>query len=267
MPELRFRGVGKDFESAAALEDVELTIASGSLTAIVGPSGCGKTTLLELAAGLQPPSRGEIALDGIRVRGPSPQTTVIFQHHNLFDWLTVRDNVAFGLRNLGWRKRDARARALDQLRSVGLAEVADKVPAELSGGMRQRVALARALVLQPKILLMDEPFASLDYQTRKVMQRYLLATWRRSQATVALVTHDLDEALVLADRLALMSRAPGRIVEVVDLELERPRRPDDPRLRDVKQQLQRHLEDEVALSEFSDAELAALDAALPKAIP
>lgn len=269
MSELTFSGVRKVFDGYIALAGVDLTVESGSLTAIIGPSGCGKTTLIELAAGLQVPTAGEVALDGVRVREPSPDTAVIFQHHNLFGWLTVRDNVAFGLRNFRLGRREARARAVQQLREVGLAGFADKVPAELSGGMRQRVALARALVLEPKVLLMDEPFASLDYQTRKVMQRYLLSTWRHPRATIALVTHDLDEALVLADRVVLMSGAPARIVEIVDLDLERPRRADDPRLSDLRQHLQRHLEAEVALSEFGDAELAALmdDVVEPAAVP
>lgn len=258
MPSLSFSGVAKRFNGHVALEAVDLTIESGSLTAIIGPTGCGKTTLLEIGAGLQRPSRGEVSLDGAPVTRPSPQTAMIFQHHNLFGWLTVRDNVAFGLRNRGLSRREARARAAKQLGNVGLADFADKVPAELSGGMRQRVALARALVLHPKVLLLDEPFASLDYETRRVMRRYLLSAWRQAEATIALVTHDLEEALVLGDRVVLMSGAPGRVVEVVDLDLERPREPDDPRLRDVKQHLQRHLEAEVALSEFTGAELAAL---------
>ncbi|MBW3593716.1 MAG: ABC transporter ATP-binding protein [Actinobacteria bacterium] len=255
MSRLTFRNIAKTFEGRPAIAEVDLAVESGSLTAIVGPSGCGKTTLLELGAGLQPPDRGEVALDGVRVREPSRDTAVIFQHHNLFAWLTVCDNVAFGLRNEGFGRRDARARAMAQLRDVGLGDVADKVPAELSGGMRQRVALARALVLQPKVLLMDEPFASLDYQTRRIMQRYLLSVWRKSGATVVLVTHDLDEAIALADRVVLMSGAPGRVVETVDLELEAPRAADDPPLRDVRRHLQRHLETEVALSEFAAAEL------------
>ena len=257
MPSLAFRGVGRAFDGQRALAGIDLTVEAGSLTAIVGPSGCGKTTLLELAAGLQTADEGDVVLDGVPVRAPSRDTAMIFQHHNLFDWLTVLDNVAFGLRNLGVSRAEARRRASAQLADVGLAAFADKVPAELSGGMRQRVALARALVLEPKVLLMDEPFASLDYQTRRVMQRYLLSTWRRAGATIALVTHDLGEALLMADRVALMSRGPGRIVEIVDLQLERPRELDDPRLDELRRRLERHLEEEVALGEFAGAELAA----------
>ncbi len=221
------------------LDRVDLKLGSGSLTALVGPTGCGKTTLLELIAGLQNPTRGTITVDGEDVLGPRRDTILIFQQHNLFDWLTVRDNVAFGLRNRGLSRREARRRAIEQLERVGLAAFADRVPGELSGGMRQRVALARALVLAPRLLLMDEPFGSLDHQTRRIMQRYLLTTWRQSGATIVLVTHDLDEAMRLADRA-------------------HPRNLEDGQLRHVRERLHAHLEEEVALSEFAGAELAAL---------
>jgi NitT/TauT family transport system ATP-binding protein len=258
MPELRFEGVGKAFDGHIALADVDLTLPAGQLTAVIGPTGCGKTTLLEMTAGLQPATEGRILIDGEPVTGPRTDTVMIFQHHNLFDWLTVRDNVAFGLRNRRLSRGAARQRAMAQLGNVGLAGFADRVPGELSGGMRQRVALARALVVAPRLLLMDEPFASLDHQTRRIMQRYLLATWRKSEATVLLVTHDLDEALVLGDRIVMLSAAPARVAEVVDLSLPRPRDPDDPRLREIRDKLRRHLETEVALREFTGAELAAL---------
>jgi NitT/TauT family transport system ATP-binding protein len=260
MPELRFHGVGRSYNGHVALEDIELTVPPGTFTVVIGPSGCGKTTLLELAAGLQQPSGGAVRLDGEPVTGPRSDAVMIFQQHNLFDWYSVRDNVAFGLRNRGVPRGEARRQAVAHLGSVGLAEVAAKVPGELSGGMRQRVALARALAVRPRLLLMDEPFASLDYQTRGVMQRYLLTAWRQSQATVLFVTHDLEEALLLADRVALMSGSPGRIADVVDIGLPRPRERDDPRLHEVKERLQRHLEEEVALTEFTGAELAVLDA-------
>jgi ABC-type nitrate/sulfonate/bicarbonate transport system ATPase subunit len=260
MPELRFEGVGRSYNGHIALEGIELTVPSGTFTVLIGPSGCGKTTLLELAAGLQEPTGGATRVDGEPVTAPRSDAVMIFQQHNLFDWYTVRDNVAFGLRNRGVSRAKARQQAMAHLGSVGLAEVAAKVPGELSGGMRQRVALARALAVRPRLLLMDEPFASLDHQTRGVMQRYLLSAWRQSRATVLFVTHDLDEALLLADRVALMSGSPGRIADVVDIDLPRPREGDDPRLHEVKQRLQRHLEEEVALSEFTGAELAVLDA-------
>lgn len=258
MPEIRISGVCRDFGSHRALDHVDLTVERGSLTALVGPTGCGKTTLLELIAGLQNPSRGHIAIDGQDVVGPRPDTILIFQHHNLFDWLTVRDNVAFGLRNRGLSKGESRRRAAEQLERVGLGPFADRVPGELSGGMRQRVALARALVLKPTVLLMDEPFGSLDQQTRRIMHRHLLSTWTDSKATIVLVTHDLDEALRLADRVALLSASPGRLVEVVDVPAPRPRNLEDGRLRQVRDRLLAHLEVEVALSEFAGAEITAM---------
>ena len=258
MRSLSFRAVSKRFDGQAALERVDLDIPAGSITAIVGPSGCGKTTLLEMAAGLQRPTEGEVAIDGRPVTAPTPEAVMIFQHHNLFPWLSVRDNVAFGLRSAGLSRGDARARAMRQLGDVGLAAFAAKVPSELSGGMRQRVALARALVLEPEILLMDEPFASLDHQTRRLMHRHLLATWRRGRPTVALVTHDLDEALALGDRIVLMSRSPGRVATVVDLDGDRPRSPGDAGLATVRRRLERHLEREVAAEEFTSAEIEEL---------
>ena len=262
MPEIRVSDVCRDFGKHRALDHVDLTIEAGSLTVLVGPTGCGKTTLLELIAGLQTPTRGTVAVDGEDVIGPRRDTVLIFQHHNLFDWLTVRDNVAFGLRHRGLSKDEARRRALEQLQRVGLAQFADRVPGELSGGMRQRVALARALVLAPRLLLMDEPFGSLDHQTRRIMQRYLVSTWQQSKATIVLVTHDLDEALRLADRIVLFSAGPGRPVEVVDVRTPRPRDLDDGLLREIRARLTSHLEVEVALSEFTSDELTAVPLAL-----
>jgi NitT/TauT family transport system ATP-binding protein len=258
MPEIQISGVCRDFGHHRALDHVDLVIEHGSLTALVGPTGCGKTTILELIAGLQNPTRGHITIDGDDVLGPRPDTILIFQHHNLFDWLTVRDNVAFGLRNRRLSRAESRRRAVEQLERVGLAPFADRVPGELSGGMRQRVALARALVLAPKVLLMDEPFGSLDQQTRRIMQRYLLSTWHSSKTTIVLVTHDLDEALRLADRIALLSASPGRLVDVVDVPTPHPRNFEDGRLRQLRDRLLGHLEVEVALSEFAGAELSAV---------
>ena len=262
MPEIRVSDVCRDFGDHRALDHVDLTIEAGSLTVLVGPTGCGKTTLLELIAGLQSPTRGAVAVDGEDVVGPRRDSVLIFQHHNLFDWLTVRDNVAFGLRHRGLSKHEARRRAQEQLERVGLSQFADRVPGELSGGMRQRVALARALVLAPRVLLMDEPFGSLDHQTRRIMQRYLISTWQQSKATIVLVTHDLDEALRLADRIVLFSAGPGRTVEVVDVQAPRPRDLDDVRLREMRARLMSHLEVEVALSEFTSDELTAVPLAL-----
>ena len=267
MPDVRIIDLRHEFDHRPALVGVNLHIQSGSLTALIGPTGCGKTTLLELLAGLQTPTGGAITIDEEAVTGPRRDSILIFQHHNLFDWLTVRDNVAFGLRNRGFSGRDARRQATEQLERVGLAGFADRVPGELSGGMRQRVALARALVLAPRLLLMDEPFGSLDHQTRRIMQRYLLSTWRQSKATIVLVTHDLDEALRLADRIVMFSAGPGRPVEVVDVPVAHPRSLDDRRLREIRERLRAHLEVEVTLNEFAGAELAALAEVGFEAVP
>jgi NitT/TauT family transport system ATP-binding protein len=251
-----FEGVSKRFGDKAATTDVNLKVPGGSFTVIIGPSGCGKSTLLALAAGLDTPSDGYVFVGGREVAGPTPDIALLFQHYNLFPWLTARDNVAFAFRNRGLAKREARERAMELLANVGLGDYADKVPNELSGGMKQRVALVRAFALQPGLLLMDEPFAALDHQTRRIMQSYLLMTWQATDATVVMVTHDLDEALFLADRLVLFSGSPGTIAEVIDIEVPRPRRLDEPVLADIRQRLESHLEREVACDEFTDTELA-----------
>jgi NitT/TauT family transport system ATP-binding protein len=258
MAELCFEQVSKVYAGHPAVVDVNLTVPSGSFTALIGPSGCGKTTLLEIAAALIPATTGRVLLGGKPITQPGPETAIVFQHHNLFEWMTVQDNVAFGLRTQGISRHERRLRAGKLLADVGLIDHAHKLPHELSGGMRQRVAIARALVLNPQVLLMDEPFSSLDYQTRRVMQRYLLAMWHHAQATVVMVTHDLDEAIALADQIVLFSGSPGCIVETIRIPLERPRQPEDSRLQEIRTHLRHHLEKEVALGEFTAAELAAL---------
>lgn len=259
MAELHFENVSKAYQGHLVIADINLTVPSGSFTVFIGPSGCGKTTLLEIAAALVPATNGRVLLGGKLITKPSPETAIVFQHHNLFEWMTVRDNVAFGLRAQGVQRSRRRLQAGKLLADVGLTEHANKLPRELSGGMRQRVAIARALVLNPQVLLMDEPFSSLDYQTRRVMQRYLLAIWLHAQATVVMVTHDLDEALTLADRIVLFSSSPGRIIETVNISIERPRSAEDSRLQEVRTHLRHHLEREVALGEFTAAELAAIN--------
>ena len=251
-----FEGVGKRFGDKTATRDVDLKVPGGSFTVIIGPSGCGKSTLLGLAAGLDAPSDGYVFVGGREVSGPTPDVALLFQHYNLFPWLTARDNVAFAFRNRGMGRREARARAMELLGNVGLEEYADKVPNELSGGMKQRVALVRAFALQPGLLLMDEPFAALDHQTRRIMQSYLLMTWQATDATVVMVTHDLDEALYLADRLVLFSGSPGTIAEVIDIDVPRPRQLDEPFLATIRERLETHLENEVACEEFTETELA-----------
>ncbi len=253
-----FEGVSKSFAGSVAVVDITLPVTHGSFTVLVGPSGCGKSTLLNLAAGLEAPSKGYVFVDGREVDGPTEGTALLFQSYNLFPWLTALDNVAFGLESNGIRRKQARREARSLLGNVGLGSVAEKVPAELSGGMKQRVALVRAFALKPKLLLMDEPFAALDYQTRKMMQAYLLSTWKDTGATVLMVTHDLDEALYLADRIVLISGSPGTVSEVITMDVPRPRKKTDEALVDIYRRLEAHLEAEAARGEFTKEELWAI---------
>jgi len=209
------------------LDSVAFQAARGEMICILGRSGCGKTTLLKILAGFVPPSSGQILLDGRAVSRPGPDRCVVFQEDALFPWLTVGENIAFGLKQ-GKRSREVVRKETDRFLSlVGLGEFRDYLPGEISGGMKQRVALARVLVLQPRVLLMDEPFAALDAQTRHEMQELLLSLWRKLSHTVIFVTHDVNEAVTLADRILVMSRHPGRIREEIPVDLPRPRRPDD----------------------------------------
>jgi len=255
---VEFGGVAKRFGDKTAVEEIDLRVPEGAITVLIGPSGCGKSTLLNLAAGLDYPSDGFVTVHGREVTGPSKDTALIFQDHNLFPWMTTADNVAYGLRSRGMSRGQARARAKDLLAKVGLADVTEKPPKSLSGGMRQRVALVRAYAIEPRLLLMDEPFGALDHQTRRIMQAYLLSTWKDSGATVMLVTHDLEEALMLADRLVLFTGTPGRIADLIDITLPRPRHKDDPSLRAISERMERHLAEATEQSEFTAAELSSL---------
>ena len=191
--------------------------------ALVGPSGCGKTTLLRLIAGLEAPTRGRVLLGPDAVAGCSPERTLVFQEYSLFPWLTALDNVAFGLRVAGLPRGERRQQALALLESLGLGEFASSYPHQLSGGMQQRVAIARALAVSPRVLLLDEPFASVDALTRSQLQEELLRTWQLHQQTILLVTHSIEEALRLADRVIALSPRPGRVRAEFRLPLPRPR--------------------------------------------
>lgn len=206
---------------AAAVQGVNLEILPGQFIALVGPSGCGKTTVLNAVAGFIAPTEGTVEIDGEPVRGPSAQAGVVFQQHSLFPWMTALENVAFGPRELGLP--DPRAIARRYLSLVGLGDFADAYPATLSGGMRQRVGLARALATEPPVLLMDEPFGALDALTRELMQELLLGIWGKKPHTVVFITHDVEEAVFLADRVVVMGAQPGRVREIVPVELPRPR--------------------------------------------
>jgi NitT/TauT family transport system ATP-binding protein len=209
-----------------ALENTSVDIGPGSFVCLLGPSGCGKSTLLNTVAGYVRPTTGWVRVDRDQVIRPGPDRGMVFQQYSLFPWKTVRDNVAFGPYAQGKGRARARALADELLDMVGLARFARRYPAELSGGMQQRVGIARALANNPTVLLMDEPFGSLDAQTRAMMQENLLRLWGEFKTTVLFVTHDVEEAIFLADRVLIMSAAPGRIIEDMPVRLPRPRSPD-----------------------------------------
>ncbi|MFT0865412.1 ABC transporter ATP-binding protein [Pseudomonas sp. CAM1A] len=214
-------GHGRDtFEAVQALD---FAIAPGEFVCILGPSGCGKSTLLGALAGHLTPAGGQLLVDGQAVGGPSPQRGMVFQHHTLLPWLRVLDNVAFGLKMQGLGKAERQHQAAEMLQLVGLGDFAQRWPSQLSGGMQQRAEIARVLINRPRLLLMDEPFGALDAQTRARMQELLLDIWARIRTTVVFVTHDIDEALFLADRLLVMSPRPGRFIEDLRLDFARPR--------------------------------------------
>lgn len=225
VPRLRLDRVtvhfGNDDRQRPAVEDVSLSVGAGEFVALLGPSGCGKSTLLNVFAGFRPPSAGRVYLDEQPHLGPSAKCGVVFQKHSLFPWMTVLENVAFGPRRLGLPDPKGIARKL--LETVGLGDAAGAWPASLSGGMQQRVGIARALATRPPILLMDEPFGALDAQTRTVMQEELLSIWDTLRPTVVFVTHDIEEAIFLADRVVVMQAFPGRIASEFHIPFARPR--------------------------------------------
>jgi NitT/TauT family transport system ATP-binding protein len=244
------RNVGKIWAQGTpraheALRDINLDVAPGEFISLIGPSGCGKSSLLYLIAGLEKQSSGMIDSFGEPVSTPSPQRSLIFQETSLFPWLSIRQNVSFGLALRGVSKDEQHRVAGELLAKIGLSQAADKRPDELSGGMRQRVAVARALAMQPSVLLMDEPFASIDVQTRSKMQGFLLDVWRSSGASVLFVTHFIDEAVALADRVVVFTARPGRIKAIVPVDIPRPRDQSDPAVLAMRVQLTKLLEDEV----------------------
>lgn len=218
MGSIRFDKVGKVFSgSVKALEDIDLEIAEQEFVAIVGPSGCGKTTCLRMVAGFETASSGTVSVNGKVVTAPGPDRAVVFQQFALFPWKTVRDNIDLGLRNKKLPAAEREALIAGALKLMNLENYAEAFPHQLSGGMQQRVAIARAYVLDPGVLLMDEPFGALDAQTRVVMQEELVRLARRNPRTVLFITHSVEEAVYLADRVAIMTRRPGRIKEVLDI--------------------------------------------------
>lgn len=206
-----------------ALNGVSLDIADNEFVCVVGPSGCGKSTLLNNIAGLDTPTSGKIYVDGKEVTGPGAERGVVFQQYALFPWLTVRKNVEFGLKLKGMKQEEATEIASKYLKMVELQDFADSYPKELSGGMKQRVAIARAYAVNPEVLLMDEPFGALDAQTRTQLQSELLKTWETERKTCFFITHDVDEAIILAQRVIIMSARPGRVKEIVNIDIPYPR--------------------------------------------
>ena len=227
---IEIKNINKSFEgrgkNLSVLENINLEINDGELICLLGPSGCGKTTLLRLIAGLDQPTSGEIVANGEVVEKPSGDRAVIFQQYSLFPWLTVLQNVTFGLEISGGSKEENIQAAERYLKSVGLLEFKDSYPHELSGGMKQRVAIIRSLLNHSPILLMDEPFSALDMQNRHKLQEQLIGVWQRFDNTIVFVTHDVDEAVYLADKIVLLDKNPGKIAEVISVDLERPRKRD-----------------------------------------
>ena len=218
-----FKSNNKDV--LTVLKDINLKIDDGELICLVGPSGCGKTTLLRLIAGLENPTSGEVIANGEIVKRPSGDRAVIFQQYSLFPWLTVLQNVTFGLEMTGKGSDDENIKAAEKyLESVGLVEFKDSYPHELSGGMKQRVAIIRSLLNHSPILLMDEPFSALDMQNRHKLQEQLIGVWKRFENTIVFVNHDVDEAVYLADKIVIMDKNPGKIATIVDVNIERPRK-------------------------------------------
>ncbi|NLL18927.1 MAG: ABC transporter ATP-binding protein [Clostridia bacterium] len=226
-PKLVLQNVGKWFESnresVEALSDINLEIEENELAVIVGPSGCGKSTLLNIVAGLEQASCGVVRLNGREITAPGADRGMVFQSYTLFPWLTVQQNVEFGLKIKGVHPEERARKARHYIELVGLTGFQDALPKTLSGGMKQRVAIARALANGPEMLLMDEPFGALDAQTRSIMQDLLLSVWEKERTTVLFITHDIDEAVLLADNVYVMSRRPGRIQAKIKVDISRPR--------------------------------------------
>ncbi|MEJ2453732.1 MAG: ABC transporter ATP-binding protein [Candidatus Thiodiazotropha sp.] len=257
---LEVDALGKTFDSPqgpiTALKNINFKTHRREFVCVIGPSGCGKSTLIRILAGLEEQTSGEVLLDGKSVHGPGPDRGMVFQGYTLFPWLTVKKNVMFGLERSGKDRNTAEEEARSWIDLVGLSKFENSYPHQLSGGMKQRVAIARALANQPRILLMDEPFGALDAQTRARMQSYLLDIWRNIDVTILFITHDLDEAVYLADRILVLKAHPGEVQELIEVPVPHPRSPDQflsPEFLATKARLEELIhppqEEEVGLSE------------------
>jgi NitT/TauT family transport system ATP-binding protein len=241
---LDVEGLGKTFEShgrkVEALRDINFQVHRREFICVIGPSGCGKSTLIRILAGLDYPTTGKVMLDGHEVSGPGADRGMVFQNYTLFPWMTVKRNIMFGPRLKGHSCKVSEKEARQWIRTVGLDKFEDAYPNQLSGGMKQRVAIARTLANQPRIVLMDEPFGALDAQTRCQMQAYLQQIWMNVDVTILFITHDLDEAIYLADRIVVLDAHPGRIAEIIEVPLPQPRTPEeflDPRFLATRKRL------------------------------
>ena len=245
---------GKD-DKLHVLDNIDFEIQEGEFVSLIGPSGCGKSTILKLIAGLDAPSSGEVKVNDAVVKGPGNDRVVVFQEGGLFPWMTVLENVTYGLHLKGISKQGAHDKAMEGLRMVHLGNFTDAHPHELSGGMKQRVALARSLVMDPDVLLMDEPFAALDEQTRLVLHKELQHIWAQTGKTILFITHNIREALTLSDRVLLMSTRPGAVKQEYEVQAARPRDPSDSVIVDLEKQVMTELEEEmekVLKEEFGD---------------
>jgi len=227
---IRVKALSKEFgtvdngnTAVLALSDIDFEVRDNEFVTVIGPSGCGKTTLLRIIAGLIPYQQGEVSIDSRPVTGPGPERAVVFQNFALMPWADVLGNVTFGLEVRGKSKGESEDRARELIKLVGLEGFERRLPKELSGGMQQRVGLARALAVNPQILLMDEPFGALDEQTRRLLQEQLLQLWERERKTVVFITHSMEEAVMLGDRVMLMTPRPGKVKEMIEVPLKRPR--------------------------------------------
>jgi NitT/TauT family transport system ATP-binding protein len=258
--QIRLSQVGQEFHaegrSVVALRDIDLTVGQGELVCLLGPSGCGKSTLLNAIAGFLTPSTGRITVDEVEARGPGPDRGMVFQEYALFPWMTVADNIGFGLRVQRRPREGIRRRVRELLEMLGLSDFADRFPKDLSGGMRQRVAIARVLAIDSPILLMDEPFGALDALTRRSLQDQLLELWAKLGKTIVFVTHNIEESIYLADRIVVMTYRPGTIKRDIKVELPRPRDPSSVAFNDLEREItrlvmteqQRHEADERTLT-------------------
>ncbi|MGW6121259.1 ABC transporter ATP-binding protein [Nocardia sp. NPDC055165] len=270
---LALRSVGKQFavrgtdEKFTAIDDISIEVEAGEFLVLVGPSGSGKSTLLDLLGGLSKPSSGQILLDGAPITGPGLDRGVVFQQYALLPWRTARANIQFGLEAKGIARKDRKAIAEHYLELVGLAGFGDRYPHELSGGMKQRVAIARSLAFDPEVLLMDEPFAALDAQTRESLQDELLRIWRTTGKTILFITHGIDEAVYLGQRVAVLTSRPGRVKAVIDIDIDRSGDIDvrsSEQFRDYRHRIWTELQSEV--SRAQRLELAADDSTAAAAV-